>query len=52
MAKVAAVHESSVVGVWNVASKNHMFSFRAERNAIWSLAWNRTGTQLAVGLSE
>ena len=49
---LAGLADSGVVAIWNKATREHLYSFRSERSAVWSLAWSSGGRQLAVGLSN
>ena len=50
--RLAALSESSSVAVWDLPTRRKLLQLPSERNAVWSLAWNRSGDDLAVGLSD
>ena len=49
---LAALTQPDTVSVWNVPNGRHLFSMRPETGTIWSLAWDASNTQLAVGQSD
>jgi WD40 repeat protein len=48
---IAALSEQDRVSIWHVASKRRAFDLRPEQGSVWSLAWDPSGTKLAVGQS-
>jgi WD40 repeat protein len=48
----AGLTRSDTVSIWNVERGQHAFSLRPEAATVWSLAWNASSTQLAVGQSD
>ncbi len=48
----AALSQPDVVSVWQMQSKQHLFSLRPESGTIWSLAWDPSSEHLAVGQSD
>jgi WD40 repeat protein len=49
---LAAVVQQSMVSVWRMPTKEHVFSVRPDAGTIWSLAWDPSSRQLAVGQSD
>jgi WD40 repeat protein len=49
---LAGLHTPDSVALWDVRGRKKLCVLRPERNEIWSLAFDRTGTKLAVGLSD
>jgi WD40 repeat protein len=49
---LAAMTQPDVVSVWHVPTGKHVYSLRVEGGAVWSLAWDPRGEQLAVGQSD
>jgi WD40 repeat protein len=48
----AALTQPNTVSVWHLASGKHVFSLRPTASTIWSLAWDPSSQQLAVGQSD
>jgi WD40 repeat protein len=48
----AGLTQQNTVAVWHVPSGEHVFSMRPEVGTVWTLAWDASGTQLAVGQSD
>jgi WD40 repeat protein len=48
----AALAQPNTVSVWYLPSGKHVFSLRPEASTIWSLAWDASSQQLAVGQSD
>jgi WD40 repeat protein len=51
-ALLAAVDPDGSAALWDVRAKKKLFALRPEESEIWSLAFDRTGTQLAVGVTD
>jgi WD40 repeat protein/tRNA A-37 threonylcarbamoyl transferase component Bud32 len=49
---LAAIIEQNTVSIWHIPTKEHVYSIRPEPSTVWSLAWDSTGEQLAVGQSD
>jgi serine/threonine protein kinase/WD40 repeat protein len=49
---LAALTQPDTVSLWNVSKGQHVFSMRPEMGTVWSLAWDGSSTQLAVGQSD
>jgi WD40 repeat protein len=49
---LAGLHTPNSVALWDVRARKRLFLLPPERNEIWSLAFDSTGTKLAVGLSD
>jgi WD40 repeat protein len=49
---LAALVEDDVASVWNVSTGKHLLTLRTATGAIWALAWDRAGENLAVGQSD
>jgi WD40 repeat protein len=49
---LVGAHQSDTVAFWDVKARKRLFLFRPERSEVWSLAFNRAGTKLGVGLSD
>jgi WD40 repeat protein len=47
-----AITQKNTVTVWHMPSGEHVYSMRPELGDVWSLAWDASGTQLAVGQSD
>jgi WD40 repeat protein/tRNA A-37 threonylcarbamoyl transferase component Bud32 len=48
----AALTQPNTVSLWHLPSGTHMFSLRPEASTIWSLAWDPSNQELAVGQSD
>jgi WD40 repeat protein len=48
----AALTQPNTVSLWHLPSGKHVFSLRPEASTIWSLAWDPSSQQLAVGQSD
>jgi WD40 repeat protein len=51
-ALLAAVDSAGSVALWDVRANKKLFALRPEDSAVWSLAFDRTGNRLAVGLTD
>ena len=49
---LAALTQPDSVAIWHVPTKSHVFSLRPEAGTVWSLAWDPTSKELAVGQSD
>jgi WD40 repeat protein len=49
---LVGLRKSDSVALWDVRQRKRLFVFRPERNEVWSLAFDPTGSLLAVGLSD
>jgi WD40 repeat protein len=49
---LAALIQLDTVSVWHAPTGTHVFSLRPETGAVWSLAWNSTSEDLAVGQTD
>lgn len=49
---LAGLETPDSVAVWDVKARKKLFVLRPERNQVWSLDFDSTGTKLAVGLSD
>jgi WD40 repeat protein len=49
---LAALTQPDTVSLWNVANGEYVFSLRPELGTVWSLGWDASSTQLAVGQSD
>ena len=49
---LAALIQLDTVSVWHTPTGKHVFSLRPETGAVWSLAWNSTSEDLAVGQTD
>jgi WD40 repeat protein len=45
----AALTQPETASVWHLPSGKHIFSLRPESASVWSLAWDASSSQLAVG---
>jgi WD40 repeat protein len=48
----AALAKQDAVSIWHRPTKQHVFSLRPESGTVWSLAWDASSEQLAVGQSD
>jgi WD40 repeat protein/tRNA A-37 threonylcarbamoyl transferase component Bud32 len=48
----AGLTQPDTVAIWHVPTRKHVFSLRPEAGTVWSLAWDVSSTQLAVGQSD
>jgi WD40 repeat protein/tRNA A-37 threonylcarbamoyl transferase component Bud32 len=48
----AALTQPNTVSLWHLPSGKHVFSLRPEASTIWSMAWDPSSQQLAVGQSD
>jgi WD40 repeat protein/tRNA A-37 threonylcarbamoyl transferase component Bud32 len=48
----AAVVQQNTVSVWHMPTKQQVFSLRSDVCTVWSLAWDPSSQQLAVGQSD
>lgn len=49
---LAAIIEQNMISIWYMPTKEHVYSIRPEPSTVWSLAWDPSGKQLAVGQSD
>jgi WD40 repeat protein len=49
---LAGLHSADTIALWDVRTRNRVFLFPPERNEIWSLAFDATGSKLGIGLSD
>jgi WD40 repeat protein/tRNA A-37 threonylcarbamoyl transferase component Bud32 len=49
---LAALTELDAVSVWDLQSKDMVFTLRPEASGVWSLAWNPSSELLAVGQAD
>jgi WD40 repeat protein len=49
---LAGLQTPDSVALWDVKARKKVFVLRPERNQVWSLDFDPTGTKLAVGLSD
>jgi serine/threonine protein kinase/WD40 repeat protein len=49
---LAALCEDNVASVWNVSTGKHLLSLSPTTGAIWALAWDQSGENLAIGQSD
>ena len=49
---LAALTEPDSVSIWNLPTGEHVYSLRPEAGTVWSLAWDPSSEQLAVGRSD
>jgi WD40 repeat protein len=49
---LVGLHQPGSIALWDVTARKKLFVFPPERSPIWSLAFDATGTRLAVGLSD
>jgi WD40 repeat protein len=48
----AGIVGQNTASVWHMPTRQHVYSLRAEAGTVWSLAWDPSAQQLAVGQSD
>ena len=49
---MAALTQPDTVSVWHIPTREHVFSLRPQAATVWSLAWDASSENLAVGGSD